>query len=142
VDATIKTNLNTQFKTNKPRIVDKNSQFKELKAYMDQQYPAPATFIEFTNDPMLYYYVDREHPGFFNQNLLSLHSVKLQERYLEYLKAYDVPVVVFSNVTPAWGDAVDGISNKDRHKILHAYIKANYELDKVVDGKNIYTRKD
>ncbi len=115
--------------------------YEDLKLFMDENFHSEATFLDFTNSPMLYYYCKRPIPGYFNQNLQNTVNDYLQLHYLKYIDPVKVPIVVFSNIEPSWFDATDGVPNVMRYYMIAEYIFAHYEPFAVINQKNIWISK-
>ncbi len=84
------------------------------------------TFIDFSNNPMLFFYTQKITPSYFYQNPLCSHNEFLQKRFVADLKDYNTPWLVF-NSTDSWGmDAVDIVPNPLRHYRMAEYFYRNY----------------
>lgn len=113
----------------------------EIKAFFDNNLDSNQTFIDFSNNPMLYFYLHRENPNYFNQPLLSNHSDYLQNRFIEQIKNYDIPFIVYSNFPKNWWDMSDNIPNNLRYYLISEYINKNYEPFAIISNKCIWKRK-
>lgn len=117
--------------------------YGEVKTLMDQ-FPDHHTFLDFSNQPMLYFYLRRENPCYFNQNILSLHSRELQERFVHEVEPIleRIPLVVFSRVPYDFWDQVDYVPNTIRHGVLARFIYEHYEPYTIANNWSIWKRKD
>ncbi len=115
--------------------------YREFAHFMDEHFRPEETFLDFSNTPMLYFYTHRVNPGFFNQPLLSCHDDYLQNRFLEGLKKYKIPVVVFSNFPLSFWDSIDGVPNTTRHYRIAEYIYRHYRPYAIMNGRCIWISK-
>ena len=100
------------------------------------------TFIDFSNNPMLYFYTHKNNPNYFNQPLLSNHSDYLQKRFIEQAKKQDIPFVVYSNFPKNWWDMSDDIPNNLRYYKISEYINKHYKPFAIISNKCIWKRND
>lgn len=122
------------------------ARYEDLKLFLDTHYPLPATFWDFSNSPLIYYFTHRDNPSLFPQNTLSLHSEYLQQRAIEIMHSADVPVVLFSNGRPDRNprgafNLIDGIPNALRHPHLARFIYANYAPWGSISGYSVWLEK-
>jgi hypothetical protein len=127
--------------------VRKNQEFEtnlytEFAQFMDTHFADNQTFLDFSNTPVLYFYCNRPIPGYFNQNLQNSVNDYLQFHLLDHLSPEHVPVVVYSNYPPAWGDATDGVPNVMRYYIVAEHIFSNYKPFAVISNKSIWIHKN
>lgn len=115
--------------------------FSELKLFLDSILTEKQTFLDFSNSPMLYYYCQREIPGYFNQNLQNTVDEYLQLQLLKKLNPKKVPVVVFSSIPLSWFDQTDGIPNSMRYYYISEYIFKNYKPYKIIANKSVWISK-
>ncbi len=123
----------------KPEFAKEN--FLEFKNFLDKNFSPDATFLDFTNSPMLYFYTHRQTINYFNQIPHNAHNAFLQQRFLEDLKQYKVPVVVFSNYPEQWGDNFDGIPNSYRHYLIAEYIYKHYQPYAIMNHHCVWLEK-
>ena len=100
------------------------------------------TFIDMSNNPMLYFYTHKNNPNYFNQPLLSSHSSYLQTRFINQIKKQDVPIIVYSNYPKNWWDKTDGIPNNLRYYKISEYINKNYKPFAIISNKCVWKRND
>jgi hypothetical protein len=96
------------------------------------------TFFDFSNTPMLYYYLEKEVPSFFFQNPQNVHSMTLQEDWVRRMPEFKVPIVLFRHDPPNWWDATDGVPNTLRHAIMSRYLQRHYRFDRKAAGYEIW----
>ena len=116
--------------------------YEELDKFLKKNFPASSTFLDFSNSPMLYYYLNRITPNYFCQIPHTAHNDKLQEDFLENLSKYDIPVVLFSNVPATFWDYLDGIPNTLRHYRISEYIYKNYKPYAILDNHSVWIKKN
>jgi hypothetical protein len=119
--------------------------YKPFKAFIDEELSENETFIDFSNTPMFYYFTGKQTPSFFFQNPICMHNDHLQERFLEDLKKYNTPIILFSRShqnDEQWGwDYMDFVPNQLRHYKMAEYFYKNYESFTVVKDHCIWRRK-
>ncbi len=136
-----------------PEAVDKKTErinigaaekdrYTSLNDFFNSNFPRTSTFLDFSNTPMLYYYLNRISPDFFCQIPHTAHNDRMQEYFLNGLSAYDIPVVIFSNVPAGFWDNLDGIPNTLRHYKITEYIYENYRPFAIIGGHSVWLRKD
>jgi len=115
--------------------------YSAFKNFMDTHCNNEATFIDFSNTPLLYFYTKRIVPSFFPQYMQNTIDDDLQFQNIADFKKYDIPVVVFSNQPCNWFDATDGVSNTIRYNKIAAYIYANYQPYDTMSKHSIWLKK-
>ncbi len=137
----------TLIKTSKEKIdrtvenPDYLSRYSEFSEWMNKSFSPKSSYIDFSNTPMLYFYSNRELPNYLTQIPQSAHNDYLQERFIEDLKTYDLPVTVFSNVPQTFWDNLDGIPNTIRHYKISEYIYRNYYPEFILNNHCIWVKK-
>ncbi len=99
----------------------------EFVKFMNQNFNNSATFIDFSNTPMLYFYSNRNVPSYFCQYMQNTVNEYLQEENIKYLNNFDVPITVFLHIPANWWDATDGVPNTIRYNKIAQYIFENYK---------------
>jgi hypothetical protein len=99
------------------------------------------TFIDFSNNPMLYYYTQKNVPSYFNQYLQNTVTDDLQRYNLFELKTKQIPLVVLEKNPNSFFDQLDGIPNKIRYHLITAFIYAHYQPWKQIGGFCVWKRK-
>jgi hypothetical protein len=115
--------------------------FSDLKEFLDKNISKDATFLDFSNTPMLYLYTHRQTPNYFNQIPHTAVNVYLQQRFLEEMKNYKIPVVLFSNSPVQWWDSFDGIPNTYRHYLIAEYIYKHYQPYAIINHHSVWMEK-
>lgn len=125
-----------------PESPDIASTYHELDAFLKNNFPDSSTFLDFSNSPMLYYYLHRTTPNYLCQIPHTAHNEKMQKFLLDGLSEYDIPVVVFSHVPGNFWDNLDGIPNSLRHYRISEYIYKHYQPFGILNSHSIWLRKD
>jgi len=130
----------------KNRIVDRNNyvseQTAELNEFFNDNMSPEATFYDYSNSPMLYHYLSKRVPSYFNQPLLSIHDEYLQKTLIEQLKSDDIPYIVYSNFPDNWYDIQDGVPKNLRHFYLGEYFHQEYRPFALIGKYSIWIKKD
>ena len=119
-----------------------DANIKDIKYFLDTNFDDDATFIDFSNTPILYYYTGRNVPSYFCQSLQNSHNDFLQQGHIRKIEEMNVPVVVFSNMPYGFWDALDEVPNTVRHFRLAEYIYQNYKPYGIINKHDIWVRKD
>ncbi|MDR2835330.1 MAG: hypothetical protein LBV69_03900 [Bacteroidales bacterium] len=126
----------------KNQIEYEKENFHDLKNFFDSNFDKDATFIDFSNTPMLYFNLQRQVPSYFCQYMQNTVSPFLQEENIKNFKKYDIPVVIFSNEPNNWFDNTDGVPNTLRYNIICKYIYQNYEPLTIMNKHSVWIRKN
>ncbi len=118
-----------------------NYHYKDLKSFMDKNLSEEQTFLDFSNTPMLYFYCNKNIPGYFNQNLQNTVDDFLQLELIKNISPEEVPLVIFSNYPPNWFDATDNIPNVMRYYLVAEYIFKHYEPFGIINHRSIWIAK-
>lgn len=97
-----------------------------LRKLMNNNFSKEASFIDFSNSPMLYFYTQRRVPSYFCQYMQNTITPFLQEQNIDLLNELDLPLVVFSNIPETFFDLTDGVPNIIRYEHIRNYIYKNY----------------
>lgn len=116
--------------------------YKDLDKFLKNNFPDSSTFLDFSNSPMLYYYLHRITPNYFCQIPHTAHNEKLQRDFLTNLNKYDIPVVIFSNVPASFWDYLDGIPNTLRHYRISEYIYKNYKPFAIINNHSVWLKRN
>ncbi|NLF24491.1 MAG: hypothetical protein GX589_02385 [Deltaproteobacteria bacterium] len=108
---------------------------------MDSKFNASDTFFDFSNTPMLYYYLQRRVPSYFNQIPICLVSDYLEREQIRHLRSLHVPLVVFQHWPRIPFDTLDGIPNTVRHGRLANCIYRNFRPYGHVNGLEVWARR-
>jgi hypothetical protein len=96
------------------------------------------TFIDFTDHPMLHFYAQKITPSFFFQNPICSHTDYLQEAYVEDLKHYDIPYVVYSMYDPKNQPELG--PNSFMHYKITEYLNQHYRPYLTINNFNVWKR--
>lgn len=121
---------------------DYKNRYEEFSMWMKNNFPDSSTFLDFSNTPMLYFYTNRQLPNYLAQIPHTAHNDYLQERLIDDLKKYDIPVCVFSNEPQTYWDNLDGIPNTLRHYKISEYIFRNYKPWSILSNHSVWVKKD
>lgn len=115
--------------------------FEGIRKMMDSNFVAGATFLDMSHTPMLYYYLQRQVPGYFCQYMQNMVTDSTQRHNLLQLAAMDVPLVVYSSwPQDGFWDHVDGLNNAVRYYVMSNYIFNHYRPLGVADGKYLWLK--
>jgi len=120
---------------------DNRPKYYEFSEWMKKNFSKNSTFLDFSNSPMLYYFTGKVVPNYFDQIPHTAHNEYLQHRFLDDLKNYEIPVVVFSNEPKGFWDNLDGIPNTLRHYRIAEYIYRNYKPAFIINNRSIWIKK-
>lgn len=113
----------------------------ELKTFADQHFAPSSTFIDLSNQPMLYYFLQRPVPSYFNQALQNVMTVDMQENYLSQLKKMDVPFVVYAHDPPLWFDDIDALPNALRYHVVNRFVMEHYFPYRTIGAYRVWIKK-
>ncbi len=116
--------------------------YESFCAFMSEHYPNQASFIDFSNSPMLYFYSQCNVPSFFNQYMQNTVTESLQNENIAYLKKTNLPVLVFSHIPERWGDHTDGVPNSLRYYPITKYLYSNYHPMVVINNYSIWIKNE
>lgn len=125
-----------------PESTDVSTNYNELNHFLKENFSDSSTFLDFSNSPMLYYYLHRITPNYFCQIPHTAHNEKMQLSFLEGIKKFDIPVVVFSNIPYNFWDYLDGIPNTLRHYRISEYIYENYRPYAILNKHSVWVKKN
>lgn len=127
------------------RVIDADifaeKNYNDLKHFFDANFDRDNTFIDFSNTPMLYFYLQREVPSYFCQYMQNTVTEFLQKENLKLLQTKNVPIVLFSNYPATWFDYTDGVPNTLRYNIICKYIYDNYVPYTVLNNHAVWIKK-
>ncbi|HLO56696.1 MAG TPA: hypothetical protein VK169_20540 [Saprospiraceae bacterium] len=133
--------LFSQRKGNVKDSVFSSNYYEDFKKFMDKNLKGNQTFLDFSNNPMLYYYCQRSVPSYFCQ---SLQNTVTDYQQLSQIKSIDtalVPMVIYQNVPRGWGDQTDDVPSSMRQYLLAEFIYKNYEPFTILNNKSIWVTK-
>jgi hypothetical protein len=109
-----------------------------LKSNLSQK----ETFLDFTYNPALYYYTQKNVPSFFSQHIQNTVSEKAQEMNIKELENSSIKYVLFACQNGFGVNDSDGIPNRVRYFRTTNYIFKNFVPYKEIGGYFVYTRKE
>jgi hypothetical protein len=115
-----------------------DNQVADLKEFTERHLRSKQTFIDFSNSPELYFFLNRRVPSYFCQSLQNTVDDDLQLAQMKDLQMQTTPMVVYSTYPPSWYDATDGVPNALRQYLLAEYIYTNYTPFRVINGKSVW----
>ena len=98
-----------------------------IASFFNQHLKADQTFLDFSNNPLLYFVCRKPTPAYFYQNPLCIHDAFLQDTYIEDSKKYKAPFVIFSQYHAQGMDEIDGVPTVVRHYRVAEWIYKTYE---------------
>jgi hypothetical protein len=110
-------------------------------SFMDANFPDTATFLDFSNSPMLYFYAQRQVPSYFCQYMQNTVTEFVQNENVKHLQKFDVPIVVFSHIPEEWWDHTDGVPNTLRYLPISQHIFKNYLPLGQLNGYSLWMKK-
>jgi hypothetical protein len=110
----------------------------DLRDFLKGNFSEKATFLDFSNTPMLYFYTQRNVPSYFNQYMQNTVDEYLQAENLKKLSKMEVPVVVYANVPKSWFDCTDGVENSLRYYLIAEHIFQHYRPFAILSKHSIW----
>lgn len=135
------TGTNEKIERTKGSKAYKEANYGNLRQFMDQNLKADETFIDFSNNPMLYFYLERPVPSYFNQYMQNTITPYLQKENLKNNLIHKSPLVIFSSIPQLWFDNTDGVPNPLRYSIIAQYIYDNYLPLTIIDKRFLWGLK-
>lgn len=108
-----------------------------IKRFVDGRLKPRETFFDFSNEPALYFLLDRPMPTRY----FAVPLYESSERQREVIDALEIqrpPLAILSGNT--FGDAFDGVSNARRAPAVAAYLRAHYRPIALVAGRTLAER--
>ncbi|MBA2611847.1 MAG: hypothetical protein H0U95_07755 [Bacteroidetes bacterium] len=101
--------------------------YKPFSDFIKKNTKPDETFIDFSNRPMLYFFTKKETPSWFYQSPLCVQNDFLQEKFINGLKDYKTPYLLFSGLSEVGYDNIDDVPNSVRHYKMAEYFYNNYK---------------
>ena len=133
--------LFSQKKGIKKDIVFSSNYYEKIKQFMNENLSKNQTFLDFSNNPMLYYYCQRSVPSYFCQSLQNTVTDFQQLSQIKELDTSLVPMVVYQNIPRGWGDQTDEVPNNMRQYLIAEFIYQHYEPYSIINDKAIWITK-
>ena len=103
----------------------------EVKGFMEGKLQAGETWLDFTNQSLLYAILDQKSPVYVNQSPGMVNGRKGQKEFLREIQSANAPFVLMPYVPGAdpyaLFSSLDEIQNTDRYYLITEYICRNYE---------------
>lgn len=119
----------------------RDEKYGELDLWMKKNTADTSTFLDFSNTPMLYYFLNRKTPNYLCQIPHTAHNDVMQDYLLNELPAYDIPVTLFANYPQSYWDQLDGIPNALRHYKISEYIYSHYSPYAILNHHSVWAKK-
>jgi hypothetical protein len=111
---------------------------KEVISFLNHNLKENETFIDFTNTSLLYFYTGKPTPSYFYQNPICSHNDWLQDKFIEDLKDYNTPYLLFDFVKGP--NHMDEVPNNFRHYRMAEYFYKTFEPDTIIEEVRIWRR--
>lgn len=115
---------------------------KTIVNFLKDNLSQKETFLDFTYNPTLYYYTEKNVPSFFSQHMQNTVSEKAQEMNVSELKKLAIKYVLFSCQNGFGINDSDGIPNRVRYFRTTNYVFQNFVPYKEIGGYFVYIRKE
>lgn len=118
------------------------NEFKNLKIIMDELLQEDETYLDLSNQTLLYVLMDREKPVYVNQSPGLLSGDKTQEYFIEQIENYEhgVPVMLKAK-GKLLSENLDGIQNDYRYYLVSEYAYQKYTPLAIGDGYEVWVDK-
>ena len=134
----VTTSMSTDRTVEHPQYKTEN--YGDLDFWMKKNISDSSTFLDFSNTPMLYYFLNRKTPNYLCQIPHTAHNDAMQEKLLNGLSTVDIPVALFSNFPVNYWDQLDGIPNCMRHYKISEYIYKNYSPYALINHHTVWVK--
>jgi hypothetical protein len=118
--------VNLYYVDDRVKKKEKPDATQPVVSFFNQHLKADETFLDFSNNPLLYFLSRKPTPAYFYQNPLCVHDAFLQEAYIQEAKNYKAPFVVFSQYHTQGMDEIDGVPNCVRHYHVAEWLYKHY----------------
>lgn len=137
----------TIYKENEKRVIisdEMKSIYEPLKEVLDSVLKEDESYIDFTNQTLLYALVDRKNPVYINQSPGLLSGESLQQTFIKECEENidDLPFVLMPLEKGVLAQELDGILNSYRYYLVTEYIGSNYEPLFKNEDFAIWVKKD
>ena len=123
-----------------------SANYGELGSFMDKNFSRRKwlgeSYADFSNTPMLYYYLHKRSPHFFAQSPISYHSEALQRRWINEIESSNTKWVLFSSYPEIWFDATDGVPNALRHYLIAEHLYMHFHPGYILNNKTMWIRNN
>ena len=118
--------------------------YKPVKEIFDFLMKPNETYIDFTNDSLLYALTKREKPVYVDQSPGLLSGEDTQKMYIDEIKEFSdrATFVLMPIKNMNFSASLDGIQNSYRYYLISEYISTNYKPMVTYGNYAIWCRKD
>ena len=116
------------------------SQYRDVVGFLNSNLDSTQTFIDFTNTPMVFYYTHKITPSYFYQNPICSHNDYLQNTFINDLKNYKTPYLLFARLVDG-ENTTDGVTNCFRHYRMAEYFYNHYQPHVIKDQYCVWIKK-
>ena len=116
-------------------------EYQDLKKVLNNILDEDETFLDFSNQTLLYALLDYKKPVYVNQSPGLLSGEYTQQLFLQEQLNYNVPVVIKAK-EKLLSSSLDDIPNDFRYYLISEYIYNNYEPVLIVNGYEVWIKKD
>lgn len=113
------------------------NEYKNLKVIMDEILEDDETYVDLSNQNLLYALLKKKMPVYVNQSPGLLSGEKTQELFIEEIKNNNVPVLIKAK-NKLLSENIDGIENDFRYYLVGEYVYQKYTPVAIVDGYEIW----
>ncbi|MBK5258818.1 MAG: hypothetical protein JJE51_04435 [Thermoanaerobaculia bacterium] len=121
-----------------PLAVEIQNRIEQVRYHVYDMTPKGGSVFDFSNQPALYFFLNRPNPTRFYQVPI-MSPPEFQREAIVDLERAKPPVVI--RRSPQEFDVFDGIDNAIRAQAVAAYIDDNYEYARSVRGVELWQRK-
>lgn len=141
--------INRDLATEKVKRVDTSEEMKKqylpIKDELNRLLRPDETYIDFTNQSLLYSLTERNNPVFVNQSPGLLSGEFTQEQFIKQIEKINdrIPLAILpTNSRMNLSTTLDGIANSLRYYKVAEYIYNNYEPLEIVGDFAIWCKKE
>ena len=115
------------------------NEIKNLKIVMDEILDEKETYMDLSNQTLLYTFLQKEKPVYVNQSPGLLSGEKTQQYFIDEVEAYEngVPVILKAK-GKLLAENIDGIENDYRYYLVSEYAYQRYTPAATIDGYEIW----
>lgn len=137
----------SEYKKNEKRVIiseEMKSIYEPLKNVLDNILADDESYIDFTNQTLLYPLINRKNPVYINQSPGLLSGEELQKQFIDECEGISnkLPLVLMPLNYGVACQSLDGILNSYRYYLVTEYICTNYQPLFKNDMFAIWVKKD
>ena len=134
-----------EHRTGRPINAEDSALIQDMKGFLDANAAPDETYLDFTNQSLLYAFVGRKNPVWVNQSPGLVNGIAGQREFLQEIQQAKVPFVLMpyerDDRRYVASIILDGVLNVDRYYLLTEYIGENYRPLCVVGKFAVWCRK-